>query len=143
MAGSMRRFSARRALAGLIAAMAGSLVFAGSAMAQAGPDTRFEDGTRVTWTAAPNYAESWRAMQDAGLNRNDEGDWAAVECTIADNRRLRDCTVFRESTPGTEVAEAILSLVGRYRASSTDRSGASSIGRRVYLVWGYGGTFIP
>lgn len=135
--------SAMLGLRTILLAVAAALVCAGAARAQAGPDARFEDGSGVDWTAAPNYAEAWNAMEDAGLRRSDEGSWAVVACTIAENRRLTECGVYEESAPDSDIANAILSLARRYRAASTDRNGQSSIGRRVFLAWGYGGTFIP
>ncbi len=82
-------------------------------------------------------------MGEADLSRSDVGQWAVVTCVIAENRRLTDCAILEQSTPDTQVGQAILELTDRYRARSTDASGRSVIGRRVELAMAYGGTRIP
>lgn len=144
MAGCMRPFwgdqGRRAALALLTVSLA---AIAAPAAAQTAPDTRFEDGSRVQWTAQPSPSDVWAAMRSAGLSRSDVDEWAVVVCMIADNRRLTDCEILRQSSDETEVGEALLDMTPRYRAASTDRAGQSSIGRRVYIAMGYGGVAIP
>lgn len=122
--------------------LVGALLCTTAVQAQ-GADTRFEDGSRPEWTARPNHADTWRDMEDAGLSRSDVGQWAIVVCTVGDNRRLGDCRISQESSPETEVGDAILLMSRRYRSASNGRDGQPAIGRRVYLAMGYGGINVP
>jgi len=118
-------------------------IAAGHSFAQLEPQTRFEDGSRVTWTAQPSPSGVWSAMRRAGLGHSDVGAWAVIGCVIAGNRRLRDCQVIQQSSEESQVGEALLEMAPRYRAASQGPNGASSVGRRVEIAMGYAGVAVP
>lgn len=122
---------------------AAAVVFATSAAAQQTPRAQFDNGVGVVWTSEPAPADVWRAIADAGVSRSDESQWAAIACTVGENRRLSDCTVAERSNPETQVGEGLLELVRFYRARSTDAAGQPVAGRRVIIAMGYGGTRVP
>lgn len=125
----------------LLAAIA--VAFAGSATAQQTPRAQFDNGVGVVWTSEPAPADVWRAIADAGVSRSDESQWAAIACTVGENRRLSDCSVVDRSNPETRIGDGLLELVRYYRARSTDAAGQPVAGRRVIIAMGYGGTRIP
>lgn len=109
-----------------------------------GPETRPSDsGAMWRWTAQPDHADVWKAMRDAGLGQPDIGHYAVVECTIGEDRRLKDCEVVETSERGQDVGRAILYLTWRYRAATVDAKGQPTPGRKVELGMGYGGTIVP
>lgn len=124
---------------GVLAAVAVLMAAAGP-----GPDTRPSDGGAMwRWTAQPDHADVWRAMSDAGLGQPDIGHYAVVECTVGEDRRLKDCAVVETSERGQDVGRAILSLTRPYRAATVDAQGRPTPGRKVELGMGYGGTIVP
>ncbi len=114
------------------------------ALAEARPRTQPSDGGAPwRWLTQPSMFDVSRAIDDNEVTQTDEGAWAVIECVVADNRRLDDCSVLEESAPGSGVGQALLRLTRHYRAASTDEVGASPVGRRVQIAMGYGGSRMP